>query len=61
MNNVINLNKFRKKKGREVAKKKAEENRIKFGRSESEKKNDQSDQKNSSQHLDAHKIEDDDR
>ena len=58
MNNVINLNKFRKKKRREVTEKKANENRVRFGRSKTEKKNDQSDQKKSSQHLDAHKVED---
>lgn len=56
MSNVINLNKFRKKKERAADKKCAEENRAKFGRTKTEKKKDKQANKKLQDHVDAHAI-----
>ncbi len=61
MNNILNLNKFRKKKNRDDAEIQANVNRQKFGRTKEQKKKDDIDAKKASVHLDAHKIEDDQR
>ncbi len=59
MNNVVNLNKFRKKKKREKSDILAEENRAKFGRTKEQKRKDESDARETSHHLDAHKLDND--
>jgi hypothetical protein len=40
MADVVNLNRFRKRKARETAERQAEENRVRFGRSKTEKQRD---------------------
>ncbi len=59
MTNVVNLNQFRKKKARDDAAQSAEENRTKFGRTNAQKKRDESEDAKAAQHLDGHKSEDD--
>ena len=59
MNNVVNLNKFRKKKKREAAEGQADQNRAKFGRNKKQKKKAESDARKASHHLDGHKLGDD--
>ena len=59
MSNVVNLNKFRKKKKREAAEGQADENRAKFGRTKQQKKKDADDISKASTHLDGHKLDND--
>lgn len=58
MNNVINLNKFRKKKNREADEKLAEENRAKHGRTKTEKRNAAKEDETLRAHVDGHKRDD---
>jgi len=58
MGDIINLNKKRKAKVRLEKEKKSSENRIKFGRTKSEKKIEKQDNQRDGRHLDAHKLED---
>lgn len=59
MTNVVNLNKFRKEKLRREKSKKADENRHKFGRTKSEKSEDDQQRKKTIDVIDAHKLDDD--
>lgn len=61
MNNVINLNKFRKQKKKDAAEQNAQENREKFGRSAQEKDRDEAEQKKLQKHLDDREIDDSDQ
>lgn len=58
MNNVINLNRFRKKNSRAEKEKQAEENRAKFGRTKAEKSHEEAAAEHRDAHLDQHKIDD---
>jgi hypothetical protein len=40
MADVVNLNRFRKRKARETAEREAEENRVRFGRTKAQKQRD---------------------
>jgi hypothetical protein len=40
MADIVNLNRFRKRKARETAERQAEENRVRFGRSKAQKQRD---------------------
>ncbi|WP_298622650.1 DUF4169 family protein [uncultured Legionella sp.] len=57
MVNVINLNKKRKAKIRVEKEKKASENRIKFGRSKTEKWIEKQEIERNERYLDGHKLE----
>ena len=59
MSNIINLNKFRKKKNQENDESRAGENRAKHGRTKDQKTKDERDAKKASLHLDSHKLGDD--
>ncbi len=61
MNNVINLNCFRKKKKRADGEKRAEENRAKFGRTKEQKQTDAREARKAADRIDDHKLEDDER
>lgn len=58
MNNVINLNQFRKKKNRTDKEKLAQENRAKFGQTKAEKNTAKAEKAELESHLDQHKNED---
>lgn len=55
MNNVINLNQFRKKKNRADKEKLAQENRAKFGQTKTEKNTAKAEKAELESHLDQHK------
>ncbi|MCP0914659.1 MULTISPECIES: DUF4169 family protein [Legionella] len=57
MSDIINLNKKRKARNRLEKKKKAVENRIKFGRTEKEKHIENQVNERIERHLDGHKLE----
>ena len=57
MVDVINLNKKRKIKIRSEKEQKASENRVKFGRTKTEKKMQKIDNERSERHLDGHKLD----
>jgi hypothetical protein len=59
LNNVVNLNKFRKKKARKDKDKSADENRAKYGRTKSEKKKADLENKLAGRNLDGHERQDD--
>jgi len=59
VSNVINLNKFRKKKKLEDAEFRANENRAKHGRTKGQRKREDSDASKASRHLNSHKLDDD--
>lgn len=61
MNNVINLNRFRKKRKRADGEKHAEENRAKFGRTKEQKQADAREASKAADYIDHHKLEDDER
>ncbi len=54
MTDIVNLNKFRKKKTRVAKEKSAVENRAKFGRTKAEKKKTLAEQSKLGRHLDDH-------
>lgn len=54
MSNVINLNRFRKKKARDDKEQHAAENREKFGRTKTEKEQSATQQNRLNDHLDQH-------
>ncbi|TQS72870.1 DUF4169 family protein [Rhodobacteraceae bacterium] len=56
MNNVTNLNKFRKAKARDEKRAQAKTNAVKFGRSKSEKQTEKSTLEKQSDFLNAHQI-----
>lgn len=58
MNNVINLNQFRKKKNRTDKEKQAQENRAKFGQTKAEKNTAKAEKAELENRLDQHKNED---
>ena len=57
MGDVINLNRFRKTRAKSKETRKAEENRIRFGRTKVEKQQDQADGERDAKDLDGKKIE----
>ncbi|MEZ5891988.1 MAG: DUF4169 family protein [Parvularculaceae bacterium] len=59
MSDVVNLNKFRKKKARGDKDKRAEENRARHGRTKAEKEREASDKDRARRLLDGHKREED--
>ncbi len=60
MTNVVNLNRFRKKKARADKEKQAEENRAKYGRTKGEKAKYKRDMEKLANHVEGHKREDKD-
>ena len=58
MTDIVNLNQFRKKKKRADDEKRAEENRVKFGRTKAEKVRDAAERRKSDDHLDGSKLDD---
>lgn len=52
MAEIVNLNKFRKKKAREAAAAQAVENRVRFGRSKAEKQRDEEVEREAQHRLD---------
>ena len=61
MTTPINLNKARKAKARRDARKQADENAVKFGRTKAEKARDRSDADRATRELDQHKLDTDGR
>lgn len=59
MNNVVNLNRFRKKKARAAKEKQAEENRVKHGRRKGDVAIEKAEAKKQDKFLDGHKKDDD--
>ncbi len=59
VSNVINLNRFRKKKAREEAAQSADENRAKFGQTKLEKQKGAHKEEKLGRHIDNHEIEED--
>ncbi|MEE4239538.1 MAG: DUF4169 family protein [Anderseniella sp.] len=59
MSTPVNLNRFRKAKARAEKDAKAEENRVKFGRTKAEKQLQISAEEKARRHLDGHKLETD--
>jgi len=57
MQNVINLNRFRKKQKCTDEEKRAEENRVKFGRTKEQRKSDAIADSKAANHLDGHKLD----
>ncbi len=58
MAEIISLSKARKKKKREETNKKANENRVKFGRRKADKKLEDTRKERRNKDLDGHKIDD---
>ncbi len=58
MNNVVNLNRFRKKKARAEKEKQAEENRAKHGRRKSDEVAEKAETKKQEDFLEGHKRDD---
>jgi Domain of unknown function (DUF4169) len=59
MSNLVNLNKFRKKKQRANKEQQAEENRVTFGRTLEQKKKHNIENAKTQQALDGHKLDED--
>lgn len=57
MSKVVNLNKARKARARDAARKHADANAVKFGRTKAEKAQDRADADKASRDLDGHKRE----
>lgn len=57
MTEIINLNKKRKAKAKIEDKRKASENRVKFGRTKEQKQLEKAKSKLAEKHIDAHKID----
>ena len=60
MAEILNFNKFRKKKKRADDEKRAEENRVKFGRTKAEKMREAAERRKNADHLDGVKLDDSD-
>ncbi|MHA7873435.1 MAG: DUF4169 family protein [Hyphococcus sp.] len=60
MSNVVNLNRFRKKKKRAKKEQRAIENRATFGRTKAEKTLEKHEKESAKHHLDGCNIKDDD-
>jgi hypothetical protein len=56
---VVNLRQFRKSKARAEKDAKAEENRVKFGRTKAEKQLEKAEKEKARRHLDSHRLTDD--
>lgn len=56
--NVVNLNKFRKKKEREAKAKQAEINRARHGRTKAQKEGELADRERAERILEGHRLED---
>ena len=52
MADVVNLNRFRKRKARETAERQAEENRVRFGRTKAQKQRDAAEAEEAQRRLD---------
>ncbi len=52
MADVVNLNRFRKRKAREIAERQAEENRVRFGRTKAQKQRDAAEAEEAQRRLD---------
>lgn len=57
MADIINLNKVRKLKARTDAARRADENRIRFGRSKDEKQRERNETAEAAKKLDGHKLD----
>ena len=57
MTDIVNLNRFRKKKSRAEKEKSAEENRLKFGRTKAEKNKKDAEQAMLDRRLDGHELD----
>ncbi len=57
MSKIINLNKARKSRTRDAARKQADANAVKFGRTKSEKLKDRAEADKATRDLDGHKRE----
>ncbi len=57
MSKIVNLNKARKSRARDAARKQADANAVKFGRTKAEKAKDQAEAEKESRDLDGHKRE----
>ena len=60
MGDLVNLKRFKKRKGREQSEQQAETNRARFGRTKPERAADANRAKHASDQLDQHKIESED-
>jgi len=60
MTNVTNLNRFRKSKTRAEKQKQADENRVRFGRTKTDRLISKARETKVDSHLDGHKLEKDD-
>jgi hypothetical protein len=58
-NDIVNLRQFRKSKARAERDAKAEENRVKFGRTKAEKQLQKAEKEKARRQLDGHKLETD--
>ena len=58
-NDIVNLRQFRKSKARAEKDAKAEENRVKFGRTKAEKQLQKAEKEKARRQLDGHKLETD--
>ncbi len=58
MTQIVNFNKKKKEKTRADDKKRAEHNRVKFGRTKEEKELERLKAEKARKHIDAHKMED---
>lgn len=56
---VVNLRQFRKSKARAEKNARAEENRVKFGRTKAERQAERAEKDKAHRHLDGHKLTDD--
>lgn len=58
MSNIVNLNRFRKKKARAEKEKRADQNRVKHGRRKDDVVMEETEQKKRKEFLDGHKRDD---
>jgi hypothetical protein len=61
MGNVVNLNRFKKRREREATAKQADANRARFGRTKSDRIQEQERKTRAKQLLDQHRLEDEDK
>ena len=54
---IVNLNQYRKKRGRAEAERRAAENRIRFGRSRKERRQDMRESERANNELDGKRLE----
>jgi len=60
MGDVVNLNRFRKRTEKESAAKQADANRVRFGRSKSERALEKSESERAKTQIDQHRLDDGD-